>query len=163
MTTCTKLYTDLPAAHRQHKHDGHCALIHGHNFSFEFTFAAETLDECGFVVDFGKLKWLKAWLGENFDHTLLLNADDPQLGDLQEFLENGHGLAKIVVVPNCGSEGLAEWILKEVNALFNRGFAGLTTVGQVDDYLRRRVHVSCVRVFEDSKNYATYYLPAAVE
>ncbi|MEZ4433662.1 MAG: 6-carboxytetrahydropterin synthase [bacterium] len=33
----------------------------------------------GFVVDFGGLKVVKSWLTEHFDHTLLLDADDPLL------------------------------------------------------------------------------------
>ena len=77
--TCSKTYTDLPFAHRQPSHQGHCALIHGHNWSFEFEFAADKLDECGFVIDFGKLKWLKDWINERFDHTLVLNESDPML------------------------------------------------------------------------------------
>ena len=43
--TCSKRYSDIPFAHRQHKHDGHCAFIHGHNWAFELTFVATSLDE----------------------------------------------------------------------------------------------------------------------
>ena len=77
MTTCKKIYTDIPWAHRQHRHDGHCAFIHGHNWSIAITFGATTLDENGFVVDFGKLKFLERWIDEHLDHACVFNADDP--------------------------------------------------------------------------------------
>ena len=57
--TCTKTYFDVPFAHRQHLHDGHCSFVHGHNWDIRVTFGCERTDENGFVVDFGKLKFLK--------------------------------------------------------------------------------------------------------
>lgn len=150
MTTCTKRYDDLPFAHRQPVHDGHCAWIHGHNWSFEFEFACTKLDECGFVIDFGKLKWLKAWIEERFDHTLLLNADDPMLPYLRNALDSQCGerdgcmLAKIVVVPDCSSEGLAAWLLKHANDV-------------VQEQTNARVYIKRVSVIEDSRNSATVY------
>lgn len=160
MTTCTKRYDDLPFAHRQPVHDGHCAWIHGHNWGFEFEFKATHLDECGFVIDFGKLKWLKAWLLERFDHTVLLNEDDPWLKYLTHHLidvtdpADGYegndnvkpctNLAKIVVVPDCSSEGLALWLLERVNQVLADNTDG-------------RVSLYRVTVIEDSKNVATIH------
>jgi len=155
-TTCTKRYDNLPFAHRQHRHAGHCRFIHGHNWGFEFEFIARLLDHNGFVIDFGDLKWLKKWLEDMFDHTLVLNHDDPALKYLQEGLLNPQGLqaeyvaldslfpfADIRVVPNAGAEGLAEYVYKAVNEL-------------VMDKTFDRVQVLRVTVFEDSKNSATY-------
>ena len=149
--TCTKTYPDLPFAHRQPKHDGHCALLHGHNWAFTFEFATEQLDECGFVIDFGKLGFLKSWLNERFDHTLVLNEDDPWLAFMQFHLSdvtdpqrpsNGcTNLAKIITLPDCSCEGLAAWLLEHVGALIAEHTAG-------------RVRVSSVIVIEDSKNSA---------
>lgn len=150
MHTCSKTYSNMPAAHRQHNHDGHCALIHGHNWSFEIEFSSERLDENGFVIDFGKLKFIKTWLEDKFDHTLLLNEDDPWLeyfmqkvatvDDSPLGLESGPAcLAKIVVVENCGAEKLAEWVGKEVSKLLPEG-----------------VWVSQCICYEDSKNKATW-------
>jgi 6-pyruvoyltetrahydropterin/6-carboxytetrahydropterin synthase len=59
MLTCKKTYFDVPFAHRQHLHDGHCSFVHGHNWDISITFACDKTDENGFVVDFGKLKFLK--------------------------------------------------------------------------------------------------------
>ena len=67
MLTCSKTYRDIPFAHRQHRHDGHCALIHGHNWAITLTFACRETDANGFVVDFGDLKYLKTWIAQNLD------------------------------------------------------------------------------------------------
>ncbi len=69
MITCSKLYKDIPFAHRQPYHDGHCYFIHGHNWDFQFEFGCEYLDTDGFVIDFGKLKFIKEYI-ENYDHAL---------------------------------------------------------------------------------------------
>lgn len=151
MLHCTKLYADFPFAHRQPAHDGHCALIHGHNWSFEFTFACEQLEKgTGFVVDFGKLKWLKDRLNELFDHTLVLNEDDPELAYLAIALRvpqgTPHRLARIVRVPDCSCEGLAVYLRKLVNRWLQ----------DVPGAAERGLRVARVVVFEDSKNSASY-------
>ena len=77
MITCRKTYADVPFAHRQHLHDGHCQLIHGHNWGITFTFGCHSPDANGFVVDFGGLKFLRAWLAQHLDHACVFNHDDP--------------------------------------------------------------------------------------
>lgn len=143
MLSVTKQYRDLPAAHRQPKHNGHCRLIHGHNWGFDITFTCDTLDSNGFVVDVGKLTSIKEWLAAKFDHTLLLNEEDPMLGELKIKLVD---FAKIVVVPNCGMEGLAKFVYEEVNKLL-----------QIDhNWQARNLRVDQVVCLEDAKNSATY-------
>ncbi len=136
---CTKVYRDIPFAHRQPAHTGHCQHVHGHNWAFTFTFAARSLDECGFVVDFGKLDALRALVGV-FDHALVLAEDDPELSTFR-FLE-GRGLCRIVLVPNPSCEGLAEHLLKQADELVQSLTAG-------------RVRVESVEVSEDTKNSAS--------
>jgi 6-pyruvoyltetrahydropterin/6-carboxytetrahydropterin synthase len=105
----TKSFWNYPCAHRQWKHDGHCRFVHGYSRSFHFLFEAYQLDTTGFVMDFSGLKVIKSWLDENFDHTLLLNADDPLL-DMFRAIEAQDG-AKIVIVPSGVSmEGTAKWV-----------------------------------------------------
>lgn len=147
-TTCTKRYSDIPFAHRQPVHDGHCRHIHGHNWSFEFEFAAEALDECGFVVDFGKLAPLKAWL-DKFDHALVLNQDDPLLapraaGAGATALEQVFAVAggNLLAVKDCSCEGLAKLALVQSNFVLAKMTAG-------------RARVVRATVWEDSKNSAT--------
>lgn len=149
LPTITKRFSDLPFAHRQHTHDGHCRLIHGHNWAFEFEFACDVLTEQKFVVDFGKLKGLRRWLEEHFDHTLVLNEDDPYKDYLISVLTQNKAsptFAKVVVVPNGGAEELAAWLFYKVNLLFSDN----------PEYRERGVRVVRVTVFEDSKNSATY-------
>ena len=107
--TCTKKYDNLPFAHRQHKHEGHCSRIHGHSWAFEFTFSAPRLDHRGFVVDFGSLKWLKAWINDHFDHTLVLNRDDPRLEEIVEM-----DIADVILVDSCSSEGIAKFLYENI-------------------------------------------------
>lgn len=141
-TTCTKTYTDIPFAHRQPSHKGHCRFIHGHNWSFQLTFVASELDECGFVFDFGKLGAVKEFLNQ-LDHALVLNDTDPLLNieALDAVLEfTGRNL---VTMADCSAEGLAKWALKGADAT-------------VKDISGGRCAILRCTVFEDSKNSATY-------
>jgi 6-pyruvoyltetrahydropterin/6-carboxytetrahydropterin synthase len=153
-----KRFANLPFAHRQHNHDGHCRLVHGHNWDFELEFECNKLDENQFVVDFGKLKFIRQWLEERFDHTLVLNADDPHLEYLKKVLNPKFGpnaetnpptddeFAKIVVLPNGGAEGLAVYCLVELNKLLESQFGYPVPRG---------LRIKRVTVFEDEKNSAT--------
>ena len=153
ITTIEKIYSGFPFAHRQHNHDGHCAWIHGHNWTFRLEFSSQTLDANGFVVDFGRLQFIKDFLNDKFDHTLVLNHSDLWLSHLNFSLTDvtpgmdATDLAKIVIVPNCGAEGLAEWLLDKLN--------NLIVEQQNEDYQERGVQVTAVTVMEDEKNSAT--------
>lgn len=147
MYSVTKSYRNFPAAHRQPGHDGHCRWIHGHNWGFDIVFTCQELDSNGFVIDVGKLDWVRQFLKHTFDHTLLLNEDDPHLAMLQGCLygdcpETDH-LAEIVVVQNCGMEGLARHVFIAVNRILLAEF-------------KRGLRVLRVTCWEDSKNSATY-------
>lgn len=141
MFRSTKTYTDLPCAHRQWRHAGHCAWIHGYSRSFTFTFAATHLSAEHFVMDFGDLKPLKAWLDDHFDHTLLICADDPELPRFEAMHRDG--LCKLVVLPNVGMEATALFVWQHAEALVSARTAG-------------RVQVVSVECRENAKNAATY-------
>ena len=140
MLTCTKTYRDIPFAHRQHKHDGHCALIHGHNWTISVSFACNEPDANGFIVDFGKLKYLKDWIEEHLDHACLLNSNDPEKDAL--LAQFGH-LFKIYELPNCSSEGIAVHLHEVFSAMVKTATAG-------------RVWITTIEIEEDSKNSARY-------
>lgn len=109
----TKSFWNFPCAHRQWKHPGHCKYVHGYSRSFHFLFEStnDALDACGFVQDFSDLKDLGEWLKDKFDHTLLLNPDDPLLGDFRKL--ESEAACKIVVVPTGVSmEGTAQWVFE---------------------------------------------------
>jgi 6-pyruvoyltetrahydropterin/6-carboxytetrahydropterin synthase len=154
MLTATKVFAEYPFAHRQHNHPGHCHLIHGHNWTFTFVFGAATTDACGFVVDFGDLKWMKEALDSMFDHTLVLNRDDPALNYLNNGLVNPTGapegvlaaffpFARITVVPDGSCEGLASFLYDTFNPLLK-------------DRTDGRAWIQRLIVSENSRNSATY-------
>lgn len=105
----TKKFIGFPCAHRQWRHDGHCKYIHGYSRDFYFVFEADYLDDKGFVKDFSDFTDLKQWLTDKFDHTLLINPDDPLMS---KFLElESLGACKLVVPPyGVSMEGVAKWI-----------------------------------------------------
>ena len=140
MLTCKKSYRDIPFAHRQHHHDGHCAFIHGHNWDITLTFACSKTDANGFVVDFGKLKYLKEWIDRNLDHACLLNEDDPEKDRLLHEFGN---ILKPYVLPNCSSEGLAQYLHSVFDPLVRTATAD-------------RAWIVAVEIEEDSKNSACY-------
>ncbi len=143
MLTCAKRYVDIPMAHRQPHHQGHCALIHGHNWTIELTFACHQLDQNGFVVDFGDLKYLRHWIDHHLDHACLLATDDP----LREALVAAAPAAwKVYLLPNTSCEGLAQHLHQTFDPL-------------VKQHTAQRVWVASVTVEEDSRNRATFAAP----
>jgi 6-pyruvoyltetrahydropterin/6-carboxytetrahydropterin synthase len=140
MFTCRKTYPDIPFAHRQHLHDGHCAWIHGHNWTITLEFGCRERDENGFVVDFGKLKFIRAWMEENLDHACLFNEDDPWR---ELLVDAAPKVWKIYLLPRCSSEGIAEHLFGEFSSLLHEHFGP-------------RVFLVAVEVAEDSRNTAAY-------
>lgn len=137
----TKSFWNYPCSHRQWRHEGHCAFIHGYSRSFHFVFEAHFLDENGFVVDFGGLRKFKLLLDELFDHTLLLNQDDPMLSDFMALEEKG--ACKLTVLPNVGMEGTAAFLWEKMN-----DFLLEQTIG--------RAYCIQVEVRENDKNSALF-------
>jgi len=143
----SKTYTNLKAAHRQWRHPGHCKFVHGENWSFSISFAADRRDECGFVVDFGALRAFKAKLDHWFDHTLLIDYDDPSLAEFVAM--DKKGLTDLRIVRSCSAEGLASFVMELAN----------DEVAKTKDFVARGVRVVFVTCLEDGKNSATIGLP----
>lgn len=115
--TSTKEYIDeFPVAYRQHKADSHCNLIHGYAFSMKFYFGTNDLDARNWVSDYGGLKELKGILKEQFDHTLLVASDDPELSLYKEM--EARGIARLTILPRLGCESLADMLYKYVNGVY---------------------------------------------
>ncbi len=113
--TCSKSYIDFPCCHRQWNHDGHCSYMHGYNRSFTFWFGARELDKNGFVVDFSSLKNLNKQLKYQFDHTFLVNSDDPLLPNWQSLSKQG--ALDLRVMKNVGMESSAELTWNWANSI----------------------------------------------
>ena len=109
MYQSTKTYghnIGLSACFRQPNAHSHCKFLHGYSLQFKFTFEAKELDERNWVVDFGGLKPLKAWLEDMFDHKVVLDKKDPYMSTFK-ILEN-QGLAEITEVDGVGVEMFAK-------------------------------------------------------
>lgn len=110
----TKSFIGYPCAHRQWAHKGHCKFVHGYSRSFHMKFTAHTLQRyTNFVIDFGQLKPIKRWLESMFDHTCLINQDDPEL----HFFQQAHdkGLIDLRILPNVGMEATSQLVADYVN------------------------------------------------
>ena len=140
MFTCRKIYADIPFAHRQFRHEGRCAFIHGHNWAIEIEFACTKLDERGFVVDFGGLGFLKKWIDENLDHACLFAEADPERTAL---LKNHPKLFKPLVIDSVSTEGIAKHLFETFDPMVRKEFAG-------------RAWVQQIILHEDTKNSARY-------
>ena len=75
-------------------------------------FEADTLDDKNWVYDFGNTKWMKAFLEENFDHTIAVDKQDPNLDDFKQLEKLG--IAKIVEMEGVGCEKFAEHVFRYV-------------------------------------------------
>ncbi len=140
MHSCEKIYSDIPMAHLQHRHPGPCRLVHGHNWSFALTFGCDELDEQGFVVDFGGLKYISKWISENLDHACAFAKSDVEgLKMLRAFPK----LFKPYIVENCSAEGLATHLFEIFDNLVRQETNG-------------RAWLKSIRVGEDGKNFATF-------
>jgi 6-pyruvoyltetrahydropterin/6-carboxytetrahydropterin synthase len=115
----------LSACFRQHKAESHCRFLHGYALSFKLTFSAIKLNENNWVIDFGGLKPIKAWLCDNFDHKLIIAEDDPARDRLEalrggdkvvgELVYENEQLADPLVLPFVGCEGFAKYVFDHVD------------------------------------------------
>jgi len=137
----TKTYRNLPCAHRRWQHSGHCAHVHGYSRAFTFTFRCTERTENGFVMDFGDLKPVKAWLEEHYDHTLLLDSDDPLLPDFRAL--EVQGACRLVVYEDVGMEGSARFVFDWV-------------APWIKQHTHGRVALESVECRENDKNSAIY-------
>ena len=111
--TCTKHFQDYPCSHRQWKHPGHCRFIHGYCRSFTVWFGAKELDAFGFVVDFSSLSLFSQRLKDQFDHTFLVNSDDPLLSEWKKL--HDLGALDLRVMENVGMESSAKLVWNWAN------------------------------------------------
>ena len=144
MYRSTKTYGNdrgLSCCFRQWRADSHCNLLHGYSLGFRFTFESETLDERNWVYDFGNCKWIKNYLDEMFDHTMLIDEEDPDLDTFKLLYDEG--LANLFTFKGVGCEKFAEHVYDYVSSKVYEDTAG-------------RVSVYSVECFERDANSAIY-------
>jgi 6-pyruvoyltetrahydropterin/6-carboxytetrahydropterin synthase len=140
----TKIFDNYSVALRQHKaQHSHCKLLHGYALSFKVWFTADNLDLMNWVVDFGGFGYngLKEWMNTMFDHTLLIEEDDPYR-ELFEMMQMD-GICKVHFLEKMGCESLAKLVFDKFNDTLSKQDAG-------------RCRVIKVEVFENNKNSAIY-------
>jgi 6-pyruvoyltetrahydropterin/6-carboxytetrahydropterin synthase len=93
-------------------------------------------------MEFGGLKNVKAWLNDMFDHTCLINEDDPELELFKKMDENG--LIQLRVLPNVSMEASAKFVADHVQKMLDEQEGG-------------RVSIHAVECRENEKNSAWYY------
>lgn len=142
---CSKTYSEVPFAHRQWCHAGHCSRIHGHNWSIEVIFQCKSLDENGFVVDFGNLKFLRDWIDDNLDHACLLSSDDPEMDRFKQMQKDN--LIKITTVSNASCEGIAKHIFDIFDVM-------------IRSETSQRAWICKIELYEDSYNKVYYSKPS---
>jgi 6-pyruvoyltetrahydropterin/6-carboxytetrahydropterin synthase len=141
--TSTKFFHEIgPCAYRNHQSDTECYKLHGYDRSFRFTFGCSNLDKQGFVVDFGGLKEVKRQLEYWFDHTVILQADDPMVGTFRALEKLGHLILR--VFPRISCEGLAQYVAEFVDYQLQEKNNGRNWV------------ISC-EMIEAEKNSAIYF------
>jgi 6-pyruvoyltetrahydropterin/6-carboxytetrahydropterin synthase len=82
----------------------------------KFYFGTDNLDVRNWAMDYGGLKELKKILEDQFDHTLLVAQDDPELETY--ILLRDKKMAKLTILPRLGCEGLSDILYKYVNGVY---------------------------------------------
>lgn len=148
MYKSTKIFDNYSVALRQHKaQHSHCQLLHGYALKFKIWFSAPNLDDMNWIVDFGGFKdtpkgnGLKSWMNDMFDHTTLIEKDDPYR-DLFEQMAM-EGICKVHFLERMGAESLAKLVFNKFNNTLSKNDAG-------------RCYVTKVECFENEKNSAIY-------
>lgn len=121
----------------------HCSKLHGYSLGVRLVFECQTLDDRGWVQDFGGLKLVKKWLQETFDHTVLIAVDDPCLSNFKTL--DKQGLIDLRIVEGVGCESFARFICNQVNKILSE-----------TEQLNSTARVHSVEVFEHGANSATY-------
>lgn len=140
----------LSCALRQWRAESHCNLIHGYALGFRFTFAAEQLDDRGWVIDFGKAGFgqIREWLHQTFDHTLLVARDDPALDTFLQLRDLG--LADVRIVPGASCERIAQYVFETCQPMIAEATKG-------------RCWIASVECLEHSANSAIYQNPESLQ
>lgn len=157
MYLSTKLFDNYSVAIRQWKAlHSHCELLHGYALRFKVWFASnepdidKQLDDMNWIVDFGGFKskpvgnGLKDWMDHMWDHTLLIEKDDPYVDVFEQM--SLMGLAKVHLMDKMGVESNAKLVFDKFNEVLSNTDAGRCKV----------VKVEC---FENDKNSAIYCDP----
>lgn len=126
--------------------NSHCRYPHGYALAWWFEFVGRDLDKNNWLIDFGKLKPLKEWLVETFDHKTILAERDTILREAIEPLTH-MGRADVLIWKHVGMEAFAYAGYQQARRL-------LINMGE-----HPRVRLAKVTVAEHEGNSASYSEP----
>lgn len=129
-------------AFRQWRADSHCKLIHGYRLQCKLWFTADNLDDKNWIYDFGGCRDIKKLLEDQYDHTTVVAADDPEL-DTFKLLSDKSMIDLRIAEKGVGIERTAEWVYETTNKF-------------VTEQTDKRVRVIKVEVWEHEGNSAIY-------
>lgn len=138
-----------------------CSNIHGHSYTVWVTFMSTALNSAGMIFDLGLLYNFKCHLLAAFDHKLLLQNDDPMLGDLLSVHEqhSKHGAIRwLDQNPTCEvlAELICEMAITEIKNM------GINEVLPPDSFTTTAaIFVDSVTVQETATGKAQYKNPEA--
>jgi len=117
-----------------------CTNIHGHSYKVDIQLFSDTLDKNGMVIDFTKMKRVKDWVMNYWDHSVIISEKDKDL-ELYQNMVN----VKVFEFPhsNVTAELMAEHICK-------------LTEDQIAPRLRERLKKIRIIVWETTNNCATF-------
>lgn len=127
----------------------HCSTLHGYSIGIKLIFESDTLDDKNWAMDFGGLKKFKAWADWQFDHTLVVAQDDPEL-DLFKALDGK--VATLRIVEAVGCEKFAELAYRKMEQILEE-----LKQESNDRYpVNPAVRLKSVEVFEHAANSAVF-------
>lgn len=96
MAVVVSRHVDIDAGHRVARHESKCSNLHGHRYRLTVHVSGPVREdgspEHGMVIDFGRIKDALMRVHDEWDHRLLIGADDPLLAVLRD-------LPGVVIVP----------------------------------------------------------------
>lgn len=115
ITGSTKTYTHaqgLSCCFRQWRATSHCNMLHGYSLQVEVQFEAYNVDDKNWVVDFGGLKEFKKYLEWAFDHTTIVDIDDPEANTFRQMADKKMINIRWVNAVGCEafSKQIFEWL-----------------------------------------------------
>jgi len=150
--TSSKLIELGSTAFRQPRADSHCKYIHGYQLKAEITFACNELDNNNWVFDFGGLKDLKQIFNNQFDHTLVIAGDDPELELFKQL--NDKDVAQLrIMTGGVGIERFAEWCFKTADTFIEESTEGRVWVQSVTVYEHDNNFASCSKQVEENTTF----------
>lgn len=143
MYISTKKFENYSVALRQWKaQHSHCQLLHGYALKFKVWFASnksdidKQLDDMNWIVDYGGFKdkpvgnGLKSWMNDMWDHTTLIEKDDPYRPLFEDMAAGG--ICKVHFLEKMGAESCAKLVFDKFNEVLAKTDAGRCKVVKVE-------------------------------